>query len=224
MTFAANDEPSHHHLAAEQADERDGQQHRDRQRQPRGSATPDADGCDTQPGSDRRADPDEGHAHDDREEDHRRALPPGQMRRADEVAGLVLPGRPRQSTGDTGDEGHRDGRGPPVAPPLRLAGGPTGGAAGGSLGCCADRVADGQADAARHALDDPATGDEGRCQRGEPEDEASSEADGANGASNRCHAHSAIPLIAPQRTPCDPDGGPRPTAFRPRRWCYGGSG
>jgi len=151
--------------------------------------------------------------------DHRRAFPPGQVRHADQVSGLVLPGRPSEHSGDSEHEKNNDGRDRHRARYSGGAGRPVGDTASGPLDGRADAVPDCEAGAARHALDDPAAGNEGGRQRGEPEDEARSEADGAGGASDRPHAHQAISSISRQRTGCDAYEDPLHHAFRPGRWC-----
>ena len=207
-----DDVRGHDHLAADQADERDGDQDRGRQRQPRRQAPPGNAVCGTDPASDRCADPDHCHSDDDREKDHRRAFPPGQVRHTDEVAGLVLPGSPGEHPGDTDHERHHEGRDRYRAN-LGPTGRPTGDAPDGSLGRHADAVADRKAGAARHALDNPAAGNERGGQRDEPEDEARSKADGAGGASDRPHAHQAISSISRQRSRCDADAGLTPSRY-----------
>ena len=71
---------------------------------------------DANPSPDRRADPDQDAADEGREDDHGRALPPGQMRHSDQVARLVLPGRPREHPGDSDHQRQRDRQDRPRAP------------------------------------------------------------------------------------------------------------
>ncbi len=215
-----HDEPAHRHLAANQAEEGGREHERGRLPQPGREAPPNAAVCDAKPRPDRGADPDQD---DGRRTTESRAIGgPSHQARCDiptrsrasscQVAQASTPATP--TTRAPRRPRHRHGE--------RQRGGAarsTGRTAGDSLSRRADPVADGQTGAARHALDDPAAGNERRRQRGEPEDEAGSEADGAHGAGKRCHAHSAISSISRQRTRCDADEGPLHHASRPRRWC-----